>query len=366
LEITGSIENKRSFYKIITLISKLFFFSIRKICQLVPNYSEKVAVISLHRLGDSVFTIPAIRQIQNYYKRKITIVCFPDTVPIYKIGLTNVEYCVLKPDDFYFAKRVAGFKNRKVFRNVKPEIIFDLTGVMSSATLIFTSRAKEIIGMNREHFKSIFDSYIPIRNRAHQMDVYLDAISLKIPLNERDHLKQFSINFNRQGRILIHPLAGWRAKQWGARKYIELALILSRNYNVSFIVPENSSFADMNFRDDFSNLNFIRTRSINELIEELKNCSVLIGNDSGPVQIASLLGKPTFTIYGSTNPEFHIPNGEFHSFAQEILECSPSKNDKLCFTHGGLYDCPSFECMEKLSVESVVINLNKLLDKVYN
>ena len=29
----------------------------------------------------------------------------------------------------------------------------------------------------------------------------------------------------------------------------------------------------------------------------MKKCSVFIGNDSGPVQIASLLGKPTFTIY---------------------------------------------------------------------
>lgn len=365
MEITDSIEKKRFLYKVITSASKLFFYSIRKICKLIPNYSGNVAVISLHRLGDSVFTIPAIRQIQNYYKRKITLVCYPDAVSIYKMGLTNIEYCVLNTDDFYFGNRVTGFKNRQIFRKVKPEIIFDLTGVMSSATLIFTSRAKEIIGMSREHFKSIFDSYIPIRNKAHQMDVYLDTTSLKIPLNERAPLREFSINFNKQDGILIHPLAGWKAKQWGVRKYIELALILSKNYNVSFIVPENSSFAEMKFEKEFTRLNVIRTRSINELIEELKKCSVLIGNDSGPVQIASLLGKPTFTIYGATNPDFHMPNGEFHSFAQEILECSPSKNEKLCFTHGGLYGCPSFECMEKLSVDSVVMNLNKFLDKIY-
>ncbi|MBT8380716.1 MAG: hypothetical protein KJO59_00005, partial [Ignavibacteria bacterium] len=208
---------------------------IRKICKLYPVNKGSIVIVALHRLGDSVFTIPAIKHIQNHYKSKVTIVCFPHSLPIFQIGLRDVEYCPLESNNFYFDKRVAGLKNKKIFKKIKPKIIYDLTGVMSSASLILTSRAKEINGMSREQFKYIFDNHVLIRNKAHQIDVYLDAISSNIQISKRDKLIQFPVNYNKEDRILIHPLAGWKAKQWGLRKYLMLAKKLKEKYEVYLI-----------------------------------------------------------------------------------------------------------------------------------
>jgi ADP-heptose:LPS heptosyltransferase len=72
------------------------------------------------------------------------------------------------------------------------------------------------------------------------------------------------------------------------------------------------------------------------------------------LQIAALLGKATFTIYGPTNPEFHLPFGKYHAYVQKNISCSPKKNEKFCFTDAGRDGCPSFECMNLLSVEEVI------------
>lgn len=89
----------------------------------------------------------------------------------------------------------------------------------------------------------------------------------------------------------------------------------------------------------------------------IKQCSVAIGNDTGTIHIASYLGKPTFTIYGPTNPVYHLPYGKNHRYIQCRLKCSPLPNEKVCFTFGGRIGCPSNECMNLLSAKDVVDNV---------
>ena len=64
-----------------------------------------------------------------------------------------------------------------------------------------------------------------------------------------------------------------------------------------------------------------------ELISNIKKCSLIIGNDSGVIQIAASIGKPTFTIYGPTNPKFHLPldNEKYNRFSQHKINCTQVK-----------------------------------------
>jgi heptosyltransferase-2 len=87
----------------------------------------------------------------------------------------------------------------------------------------------------------------------------------------------------------------------------------------------------------------------------------MISNDSGPLYIASLMGKPTFTIYGPTNPLFHLPLGSKHNYIRHLISCSPAETEKYCFTNAGRDGCPSFECMNQLKVDEVYENWKLLL-----
>ncbi|OGU48541.1 MAG: hypothetical protein A2080_07990 [Ignavibacteria bacterium GWC2_36_12] len=357
MEITKSINQYKLFAKFVYSFVKSFLYVVRSINRTFGYKNGNIVVISLHKIGDTVFTIPALREIQKYYGKKIIIVCYQEVVPIYKSGLSDLEFCELDHRSFYFRDRIASHKARKKLRSTKPQIIFDLTGVMTSATLIFNSRAKEIIGMNREQFKTIYDYYSPIRRTPHLIDRYLDVITIKIPGVKGVEIKNFPLSINRVGEILIHPFGGWKAKEWNLNKFIDLATRLKDEYNVCLIAPAKGIPGDIITLLLKEKINVIQTHSIQELIMQIRQCSVFIGNDSGPLYIASLLGKPTFTIYGPTNSEFSRPLGEYHNHISKTIKCSPQKNEQYCFTTGGQSGCPAFQCMNLLKFEDVFNNV---------
>jgi heptosyltransferase-2 len=163
---------------------------------------------------------------------------------------------------------------------------------------------------------------------------------------------------------VIHPFAGWPAKEWNLRKFIELADIVNEKTECLVVFPIERMKKDILNELDIKKIRYIETKSVTDLIETIKNCTAFIGNDSGPLHLASLLGKPTFSIYGPTNPEYHLPLTGINSYCQNIINCSPSPKEKLCFTNGGRNGCPAFECMNNLSVQEVKIKVMEFLDVV--
>ena len=269
--------------------------------------------------------------------------------------LSDVTRC---EDNFRLGGRVAKRKARKLIKSLKPHTIIDLTGIGKSAFLILTSQAREIIGSNREHYRGIYTHFTPIRKTPHLMDVYLDAVKTKFNIENETGVKIFHSNHDMNGKILIHPFGGWAAKEWELEKFILLAEKLSLEYNVEIIVPINFIGHKEKQEIEKRKISIKETSSINELIEQTRDCSVFIGNDSGPLYIANMLGKPTFTIYGPTNPDYSIPYGDDHDFIIKTIHCSPKKNKQYCHTVAGLVGCPAFICMESLELDEVY---NKLL-----
>ena len=66
---------------------------------------------------------------------------------------------------------------------------------------------------------------------------------------------------------------------------------LDANYRVSLITQKNQLSTDVINEIDHLNIDLIQTNSVDELIKSIKECSLFIGNDSGPVNIANFLGQ---------------------------------------------------------------------------
>jgi len=82
----------------------------------------------------------------------------------------------------------------------------------------------------------------------------------------------------------------------------------------------------------------------------LKNVHCL--SETIPAHLFSkLFCKPTFTIYGPTNPDYSKPFGNFHQQINKTLICSPVEN-QYCELDAGR-NCPSNECMFLLNADFV-------------
>ncbi len=353
IPITDIINKNKFIFKISNTSLSLFFLLFRTLRKLFPYKEGSTVVVSLHRLGDTIFTIPAIREIKKQIGGRIIIFCFRESVDIYKTTFNEVEFCSVNHNEFFFGERLANRSVKAKLKFLKPEKIIDLTGSMISASLIFNIRAKTIAGINRTQFKSVYDHYVPIRVEPKLVDIYLDAISSLVKKVDQFNLSHQKNVSNKRGDILISPHAGWAEKEWKLKYFLELASKLSNDYPVSIISQEHHLSIDIISEIKSSKIKLIQTRSVDELINSIKDCSLFIGNDSGPVNIVNFLGKPSFTIFGATNPDFTASEENYQIFIQKKLGCSALKNEKYCSIGAAVYDCPGNQCMNLLTVEDV-------------
>lgn len=366
MKISIFLSNNEIFAFIIEGIIWILTRCVRIFYKLIGDTpGNEIMVISFHKLGDSVFTLPAIKRIKNYYEKDIYIFCNEESRPIFELFFSKKYIIGFRQSDFYFSGRVSGKSIKKKLRKINPRTIFDLTGTTISASLLFTSNALEIIGINEKYYKPIFTKYIPIRTTPHVTDIYLDAITPIIPINAA-RMDEYKTEININGYILIHPFAGWKAKEWNFNKFVQLAQILNNNYALKIISHPGGIESIVQQEIVSLGIEVIICNDICHLIEIIKDSFLIISNDSGPIYIANMLGKPTFTIYGPTNPAFSVPVGHYHKFIMKKIKCSPEADNQYCFTNAGRQGCPSFECMNDFKVNDVYNELKSFLNKLKN
>ena len=359
IKLSLILERARLLSKMIQLFFNLIISATHLVSRTRQNNTKRLVIICLHRLGDTVFCIPAIKGIYDCYnKYEIFILCYPESKDILEIYFESENIVTIEKKDFLLHRRIAKKICRKVVNDLKPEIIFDLTGNPASASLILSSRAKEVIGTNLQYFQKLYTSFVTVRTKPHYMDIYLDVLRYIRPDYDK-YSYQFESNYNQKNKIVIHPFAIRKAKEWNLKKYIRLAERLNNNYDVCLIAPPKFIEEDVLHELTQLEIEVKVTNSIFELISLVKEASLFISNDSGPTYIASMMGKPTFIIYGPTNPKFSLPFGINHKYYKKELFCS-AKEEKICFTLGGI-NCPSYECMNLISVDEIEESINNFI-----
>lgn len=357
------IRKNRILDSTLFFVANTCFFFIRILSQKNNFKKNNVLIISLHKIGDSIFTLPAIKSLIEFYSsNNISLLVYEDVNQIFREQLNVNRIITINKDNLHFSERIADNYSRKIIRELNPEVIVDLTGSILSASLIFNSHARKIYGMNEKYFRKIYSGFTDIRKTPHLINRYSDVASLAFKREIKQSEFEYKISFNRDDKILIHPFAGWKAKEWGLKKFISLAEKLSDKYDVEIIFPQNTISKEVLNYLAQSNIKFKETGTLEELKNEILNSSLFIGNDSGPVYLAALYGKPTFSIYGPTNPKFSKPFGKYHKQIYKKLKCSPA-SEQYCFLSAGR-ECPSNECMVFLDEDFIfqeVINFIKEL-----
>lgn len=338
--------------------------------RLLKRKSNKgnIAVLSFKFLGDTVFTIPAVELIQKSYPDyKLTIFCYRESKAIYELYFKDLSYeCYGRKDWDLDSRRpnLRVFRGIKRIRSLRFEMIFDFTILYKSALICLFSGAGVSVGFGNKILAGCYDYFSPKKRNCHLMDMFVSSLEKVMP-EGFSAVKEFPLELKEIKKILIHPLAGWKAKEWNHEKYLTLASQLKNDYEVEFVAEYGILSPDLIRKISEMDLKLIQTPGMEELFEAVANNDLIVSNDTGIIYIASLLGKPTFTIYGPTNPEYSIPFGKYHKFIQKKIVCSPKPGEQYCYLEAGK-KCPLFECMNRLSVQEVHEKLDLFIAEINN
>ncbi len=343
---------KASVQKIILIYFSIARFFAKKSCP-----SNSVAILSFHKLGDTVFTIPAIEILVNKYQNNLVVFCFPESKIIYEKFFSNINFIQIPLNDFR-KKRFAKKNIIKKIKFVNPVKIYDITGTIQTASMIYKFKGIDISGFENYPFNKLYTKTISKRKEPNLPEMYVDVVSEKDQKFIID-ANYFKTKINNSDLILIDPFAGWKAKEWGIENFISLAKKIKDKYNPIFIFKENLEFLKEKLLQE--KINFVQAENLEQLFYYIEKSLIFFGNDSGPAHIARALGKPTFTIYGPTNPNYTFPENEFHYKYLKGISCSPSENQKICSKDGGRKGCNNFRCLNEITVNEIYSSLKSFL-----
>jgi heptosyltransferase-2 len=155
--------------------------------------------------------------------------------------------------------------------------------------------------------------------------------------------------------IGVSPGAAYgNAKRWLPERFAETAVRLGNHIALFGSAGERALCDTVGVLASDSGArvyNFAGETTLAQFIELAAACRLFVSNDSGAMHIASALGVPTVTVFGSTDHTTTGPTGPLARIVREPVECSP------CL----LRECPiDHRCMTRVTVERVVQTAQEL------
>ena len=339
---------------------------------LPPNVSAqdlkpfRILIRSSNWLGDAVLSVPAVRAIKNGRPdAHITIAALAKVAPMWKL--------VPEVDAIF---PLTGNSLLATVRSLRRQSSFDAAILLPNSLRVaiesWLSGILRRVGY-RGHSRSwLLNQIIPEPPRRgpleHQSANYLriarecgavteQSLGKKAPDAQRSTLNaqladsnQLSTIGDQLLKLGLSPGAEYGpAKRWLPERFAEAAATVAAQSPVQWILfgTKNDAVVGEQIATALGDscINRIGQTTLDQLIDELRQCHLLLTNDTGTMHLAALLGVSTVAIFGSTEPRLTRPLGDRHIVLRHHVECSP------CF----LRKCPiDFRCMKAVSVQEVV------------
>jgi heptosyltransferase II len=347
-----------------------------------PGAIKNILIRGTNWVGDAVISIPAMREIRRIFPQaRISLLVRPWVRDIY----SSVDFVdeVLDYDKSGPHRGVRGFCRLVArLKNNHFDLALLLQNAFDAAFLAWSAGIPYRIGYARDGRSLLLTSACridPEVRKVHQAHYYLGILSemgwlpgrlweqnypLSIQVGVRDADSAAAREILRSAGIQegdaiigVNPGAFYGvAKRWIPDRYAAVAEGLAKRFDAKIVLFGSSS--DLPVAKEVSAgmtrppVILAGRTTLGQLMGLLRECRLLITNDSGPMHLAAALNVPQLAIFGSTSEIATGPLSDQAVVIKHPVDCNP------CF----LRECPTdFRCMKGVSVERVFTEAEKML-----
>jgi len=311
-------------------------------------------------LGDNVISIPGVRAIKaGRPDAHITIMTPANIAAAWKLVPEVDEVISLTNHSTFTAVKLIRRQQR-----FDAAILFPRS--LRSALQVWMAGVPRRVGYSGHYRRWLLNQVIADRSPCgpiqHQVLHYLHLareIGSPAPPPENRVADTRSVPPGHRVKVGLCPGAEYGpAKRWLPERFAEAATLVAAQHPVQWTLfgTANDAAAGDSIAAELGSTctNRIGLTTLEELIAELRECAVLLTNDTGTMHLATLIGVPVLAIFGSTEPRLTGPLGRSDRVIRHHVECSP------CF----LRECPiDFRCMKAVSAEEVSATILAMLNK---
>lgn len=336
-------------------------------------------------MGNFIVSLPSIKVLRDFYNEDNYYLVVDESYREIAGTIEGLDELILYPrrklKESSWLKRVVSFiRFIRRLKALSPDIIIDLEGRQVASLITFLTGAPLRVGYSTAKKAYFYNKkvFLPGEEK-HRVYRYMEAaaalgadcgeifLDLKAPNAKRESLRNklenLRIDLNKP-LICIHPGAGRIFRQWSSKGFAEVADWLSvKDFTVVFtgagsdLLKVNEVISLMRCES----YNLAGRLSLGELAALFELSALYIGNDTGPLHLASSVrGLPVVGI-------FFRPGADrtWYPFTAKSIVV---KGDTGCLKCKGK-DCQlNMECIQKLSPEEVKSAVERILNniKVYN
>ena len=281
---------------------------------------QKILVIIGGRgIGDLIYHLPLLNSLYASYKSKLLILSnnINQSKQVFKnenfyekiIEFDNNRYSILET-----IKKIVKFKNLINSFGADQVILTSNTTRLTVPVLLSNIKNKIIFGTG----KLLINKDTNLKNLSVSEKLIKYTDDLNFPIQKKDFfLNQSFVDLNSKKKdknIFINLDSHHDQNNWNINNFIKIIEDLEIREKKIFI---NFSPNKTNFLNYFTqnllnskNIHFTYRNTISEIIEIIQSCDVIIGNETGPICLASSLKKKVHSIYLPihTKPESQIIN----------------------------------------------------------
>lgn len=351
-------------YLFLSLLINLVFFRGKNIAN---EKIRNILVVKLDHIGDLILSIPSIANLKaNFPKSHITLAVNPLCSDIAKL-IPYVDDIVCynarffdrsgKKKKFDFASGMHFIRSMKR-RNY--DLIFELRG--SFVSLIFALFSKSKYRLDRATY--LFYRKLSKKKIRHEAEIALNILkNAGIPISTTDYflrIPEGAIDkFLEEGLyVVIHPGGPMSLKRWSMENYIYIIRFLLDKYHARIFLVGGKAENNLNqsiisLINDRRVIDLSGKITLSQLAVIMSKASLFIGNDSGPMHIASACGANVIGLFGPTDPERFGPYGGKCITLRKETKCSPCAK--------GICKIPNYRCIDKISVGDVIRLIEQVL-----
>ncbi|MFN4082276.1 MAG: glycosyltransferase family 9 protein [Bacteroidia bacterium] len=309
---------------------------------------KRILCIKLDEIGDLCYALHVFDILkQKYPNAEITLVC--------------QKYCNTLVQNH---PAISEVKNDFNNLNGNFDLIVDMRGSWQSIWYALTHRPKVYIerGSIRLRNKKTGHPHEVITNLQIIQPLFKETLNKVEPkLYIAKENTQKAIDFLTGNEIknfaIIHPGARKPLKKWKPERFAQIALWLNQTYNFDIVIAgdntETTMIENLQKQIPFKTFSIAGLLNLTDFAALVGMASLYVGNDSGPLSIASVSGTPSLGLYGPGVAAVFYPYGKKTDYIHYVLPCNPC-NQINCVR-------PHDNCMDKISVQEVEEKITSLL-----
>ena len=289
----------------------------------------RILIVKLSSLGDLFHALPTAAALQKGLGATLDWAVQPEYAALVRC-FRCVDRVIPVP------RRNVWGRIRSALRELRAErydAVVDLQGLFKSALVARLARAPLRVGpaYAREGASLVYHKVPPRGDRErHAVEQALDVLRcFGLP---RPDPPEFPLDFPPctldlpSPCIGILPVSRWTTKNWPAGHFAALAKRLAAELGATPLVlggKGDAAVGEAICGEVPAARNLCGAMSLPELGGLLSRLDLLVSNDSGPVHLASALGKPCLVLFGPTIPGRTGPYGSIHRVLRRDLPCQP-------------------------------------------